>query len=246
MFRIPLLLASIAFAQWAQAGQPLVYQDGATRCAGYVAFPAKAAGPVPGVLIIHQWMGLTDHERGVADQLAELGYVALAVDIFGEGVRPKNAQEAGAQAGLYRGDRALYLRRIRAGLDALKSQTGVDPGRLAAIGFCFGGTGALEAARGNLPVKGVVSFHGGLDSPADRPVGPISARILICHGADDPHVTAKDVEAFQEEMRKAKADYVFIAYGGAVHGFTQKGPAYQEAAAHRSWQHMKDFFKEIF
>ena len=235
------------------AGQPLAYQDGATRLTGYLARPDQTSGTAPGIVIIHQWMGVTDHEKRTADELAKLGYTALAADIYGEGVHPANAQEAGVQAGIYKNDRNLYQRRIRAALEVLKVQKGVDPGRLAVIGFCFGGTGALEAARGGLPVKGVVSFHGGLDIPADRPIQPITAKVLVCHGADDPF-TSKDVPGFQDEMRKAKADYTFIAYAGAVHAFTQKeagndpskGAAYQEAAARRSWQHMKDFFKELF
>ena len=249
--KLPLvLLAGIP----ALAGQPLAYQEGATRLMGYLARPAQIEGKVPGVLIIHQWMGLTDHERRTADALATLGYVALAGDVFGEGVAPRNTQEAGAVAMHYKGDRVLYRARIQAGLDALKAQPSVDPARVAVIGFCFGGTGALEAARAGMPVAGVVSFHGGLDSPADRPVAGIKARILVCHGADDPFVPAKDVAAFQDEMRKAKADYTFIAYAGAVHSFTQKeagddpsrGAAYQEAAARRSWKHMQDFFAEVF
>ena len=236
------------------AGQPLSYADGATKLAGYVARPAAAKGKVPGVVVIHQWMGLTDHERKVSDDLAKLGYVALAADIYGEGVHPASPGEAGKLAGSFKGDRALYRRRIAAAIEALKAQKGVDPSRLAIIGFCFGGTGALEAARGGLPVKGVVSFHGGLDVPADSTPGSITAKVLVCHGADDPFVPAKDVTAFQDEMRKAKADYVFVAYAGAVHAFTQKeagndnskGAAYNEAAHRRSWQHMKDFLKEIF
>ncbi len=236
------------------AGQPLVYSDGATRLAGYLSKPAAAKGKIPGVVVIHQWMGLTEHERQVSDDLAKLGYVALAADIYGEGVRPKTTGEAGKLAGSFKGDRALYRRRIAAAIEALKAQKGVDGSRLAVIGFCFGGTGALEAARGGLPVKGVVSFHGGLDVPADAVPGPIGAKVLVCHGADDPFVPAKDVAAFQDEMRKAKADYVFVAYAGAVHAFAQKeaghdnskGAAYNEAAHRRSWQHMKDFFQEIF
>jgi dienelactone hydrolase len=199
-------------------------------------------------------MGVTDHERGTADRLAELGYVALAADIYGDGVRPKDVAEAGALAGRYKGDRALYRQRIQAGLDALKAQPGVDPARLAVIGFCFGGTGAIEAARAGMPVKGVVSFHGGLDFTPDPKAAPIAARILICHGAVDPNVPPSQVAAFQDDMRRLKADYTFIAYANAVHAFTQKeagndpskGVAYQEAAARRSWQHMKDFFNEIF
>jgi dienelactone hydrolase len=197
-------------------------------------------------------MGLTDHERKVSDDLANLGYVALAADIYGEGVRPTNTSEAGKLAGSYKGDRALYRRRIAAAIDTLKAQKGVDGSRIAVIGFCFGGTGALEAARAGLPVKAVVSFHGGLDVPAGYVPGPISAKVLVCHGADDPFVPAKDVASFQDEMRQAKADYVFIAYAGAVHAFTQKeagndnskGAAYNEAAHRRSWVAMKDFFKE--
>jgi dienelactone hydrolase len=204
--------------------------------------------------VIHQWLGLTDHERTTADRLAELGYVALAADIFGEGVRPKDVKEAGVQATLYKSDRALYRRRIKAGLDALKAQAGVDPSRLAVIGFCFGGTGAIEAARAGMPVKGIVSFHGGLDFTPDPQAPPITAKLLICHGADDPFVPPKDVAAFQDDMRRLKADYVFMAFAGAVHAFTQKeagndpanGFAYNEAAARRSWQAMKDFFGEIF
>jgi dienelactone hydrolase len=199
-------------------------------------------------------MGLTEHERTVADRLAGLGYVAVAADIYGDGVRPKDVKEAAALAGTYKGDRALYRRRIRAGLDALKAQAGVDPARLAVIGFCFGGTGALEAARAGMPVLGVVSFHGGLDFvPAMDPTA-ITAKVLVCHGADDTYESPKEIAAFQDEMRKTKADYTFISYAGAVHAFTQKeagndpskGVAYQEAAARRSWQHMKDFFAELF
>jgi dienelactone hydrolase len=236
----------------ALAGQPLTYADGPTKLAGYVARPAAIKGKVPGVVVVHQWMGLTDHERKVSDDLAKLGYVALAADIYGEGVHPKDTAEAGKLAGSFKGDRALYRRRIAAAIETLKAQKGVDASRLAVIGFCFGGTGALEAARGGLPVKGVVSFHGGLDVPAGYVATPISAKVLVCHGADDPFVPAKDVASFQDEMRQAKADYVFAAYGGAVHSFTQKeagndnskGAAYNEAAQRRSWQHMKDFFKE--
>ena len=234
------------------AGQPLSYADGATKLAGYVARPAATKGKVPGVVVVHQWMGLTDHERHVSDDLAKLGYVALAADIFGEGVHPKDTAEAGKLAMTYKGDRALYRRRIAAALETLKAQKGVDGSRIAVIGFCFGGTGAIEAARAGMPVKAVVSFHGGLDVPAGYQAEPISAKVLVCHGADDPFVPAKDVAAFHDEMRQAKADYVFVAYGGAVHAFTQKeagndnskGAAYNEAAQRRSWQHMKDFFKE--
>ena len=238
----------------ALAGQSLTYQDGAIKLEGYLARPEVVQSVVPGVVIVHQWMGVSDHEKRTAEELAKLGYVALAADIYGEGVRPSTPKEAATLAGTYRNDRSLYRSRVRAALEALKSQKGVDPERLAVIGFCFGGTGALEAARAGMPVKGVVSFHGGLKADSDDAPQAISAKILVCHGADDPSVPPAEVAAFQDEMRRAKADYTFIAYAGAVHAFTQKeagndpskGAAYQEAAARRSWQHMKDFFKEIF
>ncbi len=234
------------------AGEPLAYQDGPTKLAGYLARPAETKGKGPGVVVVHQWMGLSDHERRVSEDLAKLGYVALAADIYGEGVRPKSGGEAGKLAGTYKGDRALYRRRVAAAIAALKAQKDVDGSRVAVIGYCFGGTGALEAARAGLPVKVVVSLHGGLDVPGTYVPGPITAKVLVCHGADDPYEPAAEVAAFQDEMRKAKADYVFIAYAGAVHAFTQKeagndnskGAAYNEAAHRRSWRHLQDFFKE--
>ena len=235
-------------------GQSLSYSDGATSLEGYLVRPAGSEGMVPGVLVVHQWLGITDHEHQVCQDLAGLGYVALAADIFGAGVRPGTPQEAAQLAGTYKGDRALYRRRVAAGLAALKARPGVDPARLAVIGYCFGGTGALEAARAGLPVQAVVSFHGGLDAPVEALPAPIRARILVCHGADDPFVPPADVAAFQAEMRRTGADYVFVAYAGAVHAFTQKsagsdpsrGAAYQETAARRSWQHMRDLFAELF
>ncbi len=236
------------------AGQPLVYRDGTTPLAGYLARPGSTSGRVPGVVIVHPWMGVSDHERRTADELAKLGYVALAADIYGEGVRPASAKEAMALAGTYRNDRNLYRRRILAALDALAAQKGLDPDRLAVIGFCFGGTGALEAARAGMPVRGVVSFHGALKAAPDLVPSPIQAKVLVCHGADDPSVPPAEVAGFQEEMKAAQGDYTFITYAGAVHAFTQKeagndtrkGAAYQEAAAKRSWQHMQLFLKEVF
>jgi len=180
---------SLILAAWpGLAGQPLAYTEGATHLTGYLARPAKVAGKVPGIVIVHQWMGLTKHERDTADRLAQLGYIALAADIYGDGVVPKDTKEAGALAGKYKGDRGLYQRRIRAALETLEGQAKVDPERLAVIGFCFGGTGALEAARAGFPVKGVVSFHGGLDSQAGRRAQPIvlAPRIAVAEDEDAP------------------------------------------------------------
>lgn len=252
MRRIALALSLAALP--VLAGQPLNYSEGTTKLVGYLARPAATTAKVPGVIVVHQWLGVTDHERKVSDDLAKLGYVALAADIYGEGVKPGSAGEAGKLAGSFKGDRALYRRRVAAAIEALKAQKGVDGSRLAVIGYCFGGMGALEAARAGMPVKGVVSFHGDLSASAEATSSAIGAKVLVCHGADDPYVPAKAVTAFQEEMKKAQADYVFVAYAGAVHAFTQteagndssKGAAYHAAAHRRSWQHLQDFFQEIF
>ena len=230
------------------------YKQGDTTLEGFVAYDDAIQGKRPGVLVVHQWMGLTDYEKHRAEMLAQLGYVAFCADIYGKGVRPQNTAEAGAQAGKYKGDRQLLRARVNAGLDALRRQPQVDPNRIAAIGYCFGGTTVLELARSGADVAGVVSFHGGLDArdPADGK--NIKCKVLVCHGADDPFSSPQDIAAFENEMRKGGVDWQFIQYGGAVHSFTQpmagndnsKGAAYNEKADKRSWEAMKQFFAEIF
>jgi len=230
------------------------YKQGDATLEGFVAYDDAIKGPRPGILIVHQWMGLTDYEKHRAEMLAQLGYVAFCADIYGKGVRPQNTQEAGAQAGKYKGDRQLLRARVNAGLDALRQQPLVDPKRLAAIGYCFGGTTVLELARSGADVSGVVSFHGGLDSPTPADGKSIKCKVLVCHGADDPFEKPADLTAFESELRDAKVDWQLIEYGGAVHSFTQpmagndnsKGAAYNEKADKRSWEAMKQFLAEIF
>jgi dienelactone hydrolase len=231
------------------------YKQGDTLLEGFVAYDDAIKGTRPGVLVVHQWMGLTDYEKKRAEMLAQLGYVAFCADIYGKGVRPQNTQEAGALAGKYRnGDRQLLRARVNAGLDALRQQPLVDPKRIAAIGYCFGGTTVLELARSGAELNGVVSFHGGLDAPDPTDGKNIKCEVLVCHGADDPFSSPPDIAAFENEMRKGGVDWQFIQYGGAVHAFTQwnagndnsKGAAYNERADKRSWEHMKLFFAEIF
>jgi dienelactone hydrolase len=252
MFALAALVAVAAVAE--VKTKTVEYRDGEVVLEGFLAWDDAVKGPRPGVLIVHQWMGVTDNERMRAEQLAALGYVAFAADVYGKGVRPANQQEAGALAGKYKGDRALLRSRVAAGLAELKRQPLVDERRVAAIGYCFGGTAVLELARSGADVAGVVSFHGGLDSPSPADGKNIRAKVLVLHGADDPFVPAADIAAFQQELRDAGVDWQMVYYSGAVHSFTQKeagsdasrGAAYNERADRRSWQAMREFFAEIF
>ena len=228
------------------------YKEGSTTLEGYLVYDDTTKGPRPGVLVVHNWLGLTDETKSKADALASLGYAAFAADIYGKGIRPNNMEGAGKLAGQYKADRASLRRRVGAGLSTLKKQKVVDPSRVAAIGYCFGGTTVLELGRSGAAVKSVVSFHGGLDSPKPEDGKNIKAKVLVLAGADDPFQKPDDLMAFQDEMRKSKVDWQMVSYGGAVHSFTEKGAgtdnskgaAYNEAADHRSWQAMQGFFKE--
>lgn len=230
------------------------YYEGNTVLEGYLAYDNAVQGKRPGVLVVHEWTGLGDYVKGRAEQLATLGYVAFAVDIYGKGVRPKNSDEAGAQASIYRKDRPLMRRRVTAGLDYLKTNEFVDLNRIAAIGYCFGGGVALELARSGANIAGVVVFHGSLDTPTPEDAKNIKCRVLVLHGADDPYVTPEQMAAFEKEMRDARVDWQLVKFGGAVHSFSNpasgndpsKGVAYNGSADRRSWEAMKTFFGEIF
>jgi dienelactone hydrolase len=231
------------------------YQDGKTTLEGFLAYDDSISGERPGVLVVHQWHGITDYEKMRARQLAQLGYVAFCADIYGKGVRPRTPQASGAEAGKFRsGDRKLLRERVNAGLEQLKQDPRVDSNRVAAIGYCFGGTTVLELARSGARLNGVVSFHGGLDSPNPADGKNIKCKVLVLAGADDPFQTPENLAAFESEMRDAGVDWQIVFYGGAVHAFTQpdvdkenmSGAKYNAAADRRSWQAMKDFFAEIF
>jgi dienelactone hydrolase len=226
--------------------ETIEYKQGDATLAGFMAYDDSIKGPRPGVLIVHQWKGLTDYEQKRAEMLAKLGYVAFCVDIYGKGVRPTTPQDAGAEAGKYKRNRPLLRERVNAGLETFRKQSVVDSKR-------FGGTTVIELARSGADVAGVVSFHGGLDSPKPEDGKNIKCKILACHGADDPFVPAKDLEAFESEMRDSGVDWRLIKYGGAVHSFTDwgmdgsmKGAKYDEKADKRSWEDMKAFFAECF
>jgi dienelactone hydrolase len=250
-------LLTMAYALSASAQihtEAVEYKDGDTVLEGYSAYDTSIQGKRPAVLIVHQWKGLTDYEKKRAEMLAKLGYNVFALDIYGKGIRPTDAKEAGALAGKYKSDRALLRQRAKAGLAVLTKNELTDTKHVAAIGYCFGGTTVIELARSGADISGVVSFHGGLDSPKPEDGKNIKCKVLALHGADDPFVPAKDVAAFEDEMRQAKVDWQLVKFGGAVHSFTEaglgtdnsKGAAYNEKADRRSWEDMQRFFAEIF
>ena len=254
---LSVLAIALFFPQFGQAGiklETVEYQDGDTVCEGAVAFDDASKTPRPGVLLVHDWMGAGDYAKGRAKQIAALGYVCFVADIYGKGVRPANAGEASAQAGKYKADRPLLRRRVNAALAELKKNPLVVKSKTCAMGYCFGGTTVLELARSGADVAGVVSFHGGLDSPTPADAKNIKGKVLVLHGADDPFVKPAEVAAFQEEMRGNKVDWQMVYYGDAVHSFTNpnagndksKGAAYQEAADKRSWEAMKEFYAKEF
>ena len=239
--------------------RPVAYVHAGVKLEGYLAYDdaLTAHGKLPGVLVVHEWWGLNSYTRGRAEQLAKLGYVAFALDMYGGGQSTTEAKKAGELAGQFYG-KPLMAERAQAGLDQLLGTGLVDAARVAAIGYCFGGSTVQALAYSGAPLAGIVSFHGGLiPVPADA-AAKIKAKILICHGAIDPHVPPKDVAAFQDAMNAGKFDYQFISYAGAVHAFTNPGAdalaaaaglpgiGYNAAADHRSWAQMQGFFAEIF
>lgn len=233
--------------------QNITYVSDSVTLEGYLAYDDTSTSKRPGVLVIHEWKGITAYEKMRVEQLATMGYVALAADIYGKGVRPATNEDAAVTAGKYRGNRQLLRARALSGLKALKEFRYTDPSRTAAIGYCFGGTTVLELARVNADVTGIVSFHGGLNAP-DPAKEPIKPKVLVLTGADDPHVPPAQRLAFEEEMRAGGADWQMHVYGETVHSFTNRasgnnpasGGAYNEKADRRSFAAMKLFFDELF
>jgi dienelactone hydrolase len=249
-----LALGGVGTAAAKVRGEVVEYRHGETVLEGYLAYDDSRRGKRPGVLVVHDWRGVSEETRRRADQLAALGYVALAADIYGKGVRPTDPAACAAEAAKYKKDRGLMRARARAGLDLLAQHKRVDPRKLGAMGYCFGGTTALELARSGAPVTGTISFHGNLDTPTPSDAKQINGRVLALHGAEDPAVPPAQVEAFGKEMRDAGVDWMLVAYGGAVHAFTNpaagsdpsKGRAYDARADARSWEQMRTFWSEVF
>ncbi len=226
------------------------YDDQKTALTGFLAWDETADHKLPGLLLVHGAGGLDDHPKGQAQRYAALGYVVLACDMFGEDVTG-NRERAMALLTALRDDPPTMVRRAQAGLAALASCPEVD-GRLAAVGFCFGGTTVLTLARSGADLAGVVSMHGSLRTPRPAEPGAVKAKVLACHGALDPFVPLADVTSFAEEMNHAQADWQLIMYGGAVHGFTHEhavpgitpGVAYDPLADQRSFEAAGTFLTE--
>lgn len=233
--------------------ESLEYKDGDVTLKGFVALDDQSDHKRPGILVMPEAFGLGQQAKDRALRLASLGYAALAGDPYGNGLEVSDLQEAIKHAGAIREDNTKFRQRIRAGLDALMALPQVDTDRLVVMGYCMGGSCSLEMARDGAPLRGVVSFHGALETERPAEPGKVQAKVLVCHGADDPFVPVEHVNAFEAEMTKAGVNWQVISYGGTVHSFTNpeadgsiEGICYNKQADERSWQAMRAFFDEIF
>ena len=248
------ILLSLTAAEAKIVTQTVDYRQDGTVLRGFLAYDDALKGKRPGVLVVHEWWGLNDFARERALKLASLGYVALAADMYGGGATTRDREEAGKLAGALVGNPDRLRARAQAALEVLATDPRVDPKRLAAIGFCFGGTTVLELAYSGANLAGVVSFHGGLPKARPDDLKRIKAALLVLHGADDPHVSPADLSAFEQAMRQAGADWQMVFFGGAVHGYTNpasgdnpaSGVAYNPRAARRSWRYLQEFFRDIW
>ena len=252
----------VAFSLPASAGSKIVgkeidYTAGGVTLKGYLAYDEGVKGKRPGVLVVHEWWGQNEYVRKRARMLAELGYTALALDMYGEGKMASHPDEAGKFSSEVMKNFPVAKERFLAALDLLKEQPTVDPGRIAAIGYCFGGGVVLNMARHGVDLKGVASFHGSLAVVTPDKPTPIKAAVRVYNGADDKFIPAEAVEALKKEMADQKVDFKFVNYPGAVHSFTNPDAtetgkkfnmpiAYNAAADKASWDDMQKFFKEIF
>ena len=249
-----IVLLSFVILQFKAQLKPIAYADGAQKLSGLLATPKANSKKKAGVLILPAWMGIDENAKEKAEKLSAQGYYAFIADIYGEGNYPNgDSKKAKVNSTYYKDNVAEYHKRIKLALEEL-IKNGADANNIVVIGFCFGGTGALEAARAGMPVKGVVSFHGGLGRDTTKTINPITSKVLVCHGADDFFVPDTQIKGFQNEMRKAKADWEMVYYANAVHAFTDKaagndnskGTAYNEKADKRSWALLLEFLQEVF
>lgn len=250
---IKALILSLLFSVGVQAKvktEKVEYKSGDLTFEGFLAYDTLSQGKKPGIMIVHNWMGVTAETESKAIEMAKLGYVAFAGDIYGKGVRPKDTKEAGELAGKYKADLKTLRERANLAIDELKKNKRVDTNKIFVAGYCFGGTTAIEVARSGTELRGVITFHGGLTPSNDDK--NIKAPVLVLHGAVDPFVPKADFDGFVKGMNDAKVDYQLVSYANAVHSFTEKGAgndnskgaAYNELADKRSWIAMKDFLAE--
>jgi dienelactone hydrolase len=245
-------LLAVAPAAAAVKSEPVAYKQDTASLEGLLVYETAGKGKLPGIVLVPDWMGMTDLAKQYGERVAKLGYVVLVADIYGKNVRPKDMKEASATSGIYKNDRALMRARAKAALEQLLKSPRVDASRTAAMGFCFGGGVALELARSGADLDAVVTFHGSLDTPHPEDAKNIKAKVLVLHGADDPFVPQDQVKAFEDEMRAAKTDWSLVKYGNAVHAYTNpgagndpsKGMAYNPEAEKRSFRAMQDFYQE--
>jgi dienelactone hydrolase len=251
--RLLWLAALCSMPALALTSKKVAYELDQTKFEGVLVFE-EGGKPKPGLVLVPNWLGITEANLRQAELVAARGYTVFVADMYGVTVRPKSPQEAGKAAGAVKSNRALMRARVKKALEVFLAQKSpaLDEQRLGAIGFCFGGTSALELARSGAKVRGVVSFHGALSSPTPADAKNISAKVLALHGADDPNVPADEVAAFEAEMRAAKVDWQLVAYGNAVHSFTDPdanspGSAqYNSQVAARAYAAMDTFFSEAF
>lgn len=244
----------VPFSYAALQREAVEYQDGDQTLEGYLVYDDALAGKRPAVIVVHEWKGLGDYAKRRADMLAEMGYLAFAADMYGKGVRAVTHEEAGKLAGMYLNDREKMRKRAASALDFVAAHELAEPGKVAAIGYCFGGTTVLEMARAGLDVKGVASFHGALKTPSPAPEGGVKARIMVFHGSQDTFIAPEDITGFEKEMSSAGADWQLVVFSKAVHSFTvaeagdnpASGVAYNREADERSWKMLTLFFREIF
>lgn len=238
-------------------GEPVEYKSGNVVLKGYLAYDHSIKTKRPGILVVHEWWGLNDYARKRATMLARLGYTALALDMYGEGKQAEHPDDAGKFAKEISENMDMKISRFLAAMDFLKKQESVDPARIAAIGYCFGGGVVLDMARSGMDLKGVVSFHGGLTTNNPAKPGAVHAKLLVCHGEKDAFSAPEQVAAFKQEMADAKADLQFITYKDAQHSFTNPDAdsyakkynlplGYNAAADKKSWEDMRKFLKSIF
>jgi dienelactone hydrolase len=247
-----LVLVATSSANAAVQTKQITYKHGDLNCQGFLAWNDEVKGPRPGVLVVHEWWGLNDYARHRAEELAKLGYVAFAADMYGEGKTAAHPKEAGEMAGKVRANVQDWRKRATEALEVLKAQPQCDKTKLAAIGYCFGGSTALQLAYSGADLKAVATFHAALPAPTEAEAKQVKAAMLVCNGAADSFITPEAIKAFTDTLKKAGVKVEFVNYPGAHHSFTvpdadKHGNAnmkYDKKADEGSWKRMKELFAE--